>query len=181
MMSSSGGTSKPQLPPKPVAAPPVPLRTNKPQLQTQVNNVANELDTEYPMNATWLFHPPGSGGGVSRGEEKPRNEWIKERAKAAAAVDLPPKLCLKSVPVLPVKPQSNVTASKSPPLGPGTRKDEGGNPLDSAPIKRDLNFTNEIKSRCIQRLTERLPPQVHYNANNVSINEDLLRLIGNFP
>lgn len=176
---SSSSRNKPEVPLKPTRTlpPPVPLRAanRQPSQQHHQDTTTTttgglpptggppaSLDTcDYPMNATWLFHAPPSSGNEIGGIK--RTEWIKERSKAAAAVDLPPKLCLKSVPVLPVKPNQNNSAHlvKSP---------KSADLKDSTPAttttiipRRDLNFTNEIKSRCSQRLTERLPPQVHYS------------------
>lgn len=159
--------SKPEVPQKPRnVPPPVPLRTNKPQT---VNANASQpsvfpgLVTEYPMNATWLFHSPPPVEKRTVADIKQRAELIKD--------NLPPKLTLKSVPVLPVKP-----GVKTPPLtgnrpssASSTATQDSG-PGPNHPPRRDLNFTNEIKSRCSQRLTERLPPQVHYGSN-VSIYE----------
>lgn len=180
-------SNKPEVPQKPrhLPPPPVPLRTNKPQQQSQQQTAAGVpppslphpgttstggLDSDYPMNPTWFFHsPPPSCGSL-----KSSSDWIKERTKAA--VDLPPKLCLKSVPVLPVRPsnQKPSPAVKSPPViavksvesssSSSSESSSSSSGPKSLP-RRDLNFTNEIKSRCSQRLTERLPPQVHYNSN----------------
>ena len=157
-------SSKPEVPLKPRnIPPPVPLRTNKPQqtggqqepsaaASPAVANSASVVDGEsYPMNPTWFFHspPPSAGGGGTGMKQRP--DW-----------DLPPKLCIKSVPVLPVKPQNNSPTIRSPPIS-------GLKSGDSEPAmilpRKDLNFAKEIKSRCSQRLTERLPPQMHYSSN----------------
>lgn len=165
---------KPEVPQKPRhIPPPVPLRTNKPLPSKQSNPGAPPPLTQpqpgpgvlegsdYPMNPTWFFHSPppaGAGSEIRQLKERPR-----------AAVDLPPKMCMKTVPVLPVKPPGNsLPPIRSPPPTAGPKSaidttDCSGGRRESIP--RDLNFTNEIKSRCSQRLTERLPPQVHYNSN----------------
>lgn len=169
MLSGAMSSSKPEVPQKPRhIPPPVPLRVNKlPSSQQQQLLTQSPVppqpaqDSEYPMNATWLFHsPPPPNGGP---EQKQRSDWIKEQRTRQAAADLPPKLCLKSVPVLPVKPQN-----KSPlPQPAKSSAEEASCPENKliTPPRRDLNFANEIKSRCSQRLTERLPPQVHYSTN----------------
>lgn len=179
-------SNKPEVPQKPrhLPPPPVPLRTNKPQQQSHQQTAAEAplplppgttstgggLDSDYPMNPTWFFHSPPSSEICGSLKQNSSSDWIKERTKAA--VDLPPKLCLKSVPVLPVRPsnQQHSPAVKSPPVVMAVKSAESSSSSSSesssssAP-RRDLNFTKEIKSRCSQRLTERLPPQVHYNSN----------------
>lgn len=149
IMSSS--SNKPELPVKPqhIPPPPVPLRTNRIQ-QSQVSAQVS-ANKDYPMNATWLFHapPPTQEANVDR------KQWIRERTNTAG--DLPPKLCHKTVPVLPVKTQSHsADSSLNVKPSPGPRTTE---------VARDINFSKEIKSRCIQRLIEKLPPQVHCSTN----------------
>lgn len=168
-MSSSSKplvAQKPRNPPPP----PVPLRIpRQPSQQQQTTTTTGSslpaagptppLDSDYPMNATWLFHAP-AGGAADIGSSTKRSEWIKDRK----GVDLPPKMCLKSVPVLPVKPPNNSSVGvKLTKPEPAEIKDASGPTATTIAPRRDLNFTNEIKSRCSQRLTERLPPQVHYN------------------
>lgn len=167
-MSSSSKplvAQKPRNPPPP----PVPLRIPRQQQSQQQQTTTGSslpaaagpppsLDSDYPMNATWLFHAPAGGADIGSGTK--RSDWIKDRK----GVDLPPKLCLKSVPVLPVKPQNNSSVGvKLTKPEPVEIRDASGPITTTIAPRRDLNFANEIKSRCSQRLTERLPPQVHYN------------------
>lgn len=160
---SSGSTSKPEIPQKPrmLLPPPVPKRTNPQRAQPAVVG----LESDYPMNATWLFHAPAGSGGddpeiLGGLKQQQQQEWlIRERvnANAPATVELPPKMNMKNVPVLPVKVQSQSSSAVQPP----GKLPQGGSPT-AQQIIRDVNFANEIKSRCIQRLLEKLPPQVHY-------------------
>lgn len=134
--------SKPEIPQKPrsVPPPPVPKRIPRPQPPET---------SDYPMNATWLFHPAVGGGGdepeILLGlKAGSKTDWMR-----ANPTELPPKMNIKST---THKIPTSVQSSKSPPpsgSGPGS-------------IIRDANFANEIKNRCIQRLLEKLPPQVHY-------------------